>query len=223
MKKVFGFINLKSAVAIVVLGAAVLGGTIAATNAYFSDTETSSANSIATGTLDLDWNGNDDQGEYVFSLTNQAPGATSTAFKLIKNSGSLSGELDIDAGTITNTESTGATEYESDAVGGAGVGELGGVAEIAPWIDLDKDGVFDAGADIALKNDGTTVTTALQYGTVNSFDGDSWDAAKVMAAADEYRFYIAWQIPFGGSAVNNIQGDSLSFTITFTLEQAEVD
>jgi signal peptidase I len=71
--------------------------------------------------------------------------------------------------------------------------------------------------------DGTTYShpTALDYATIVSYEQVTWDAVETLAtnAADD--FTILWEIPT--SAGNEIQGDSLNFDVTFTLEQAGVD
>ena len=213
MKKILGL-----AIAALIIMATVGFGTWA----YFSDTETSSSNQITAGTLDLDLNGGDTNQNILTGLTNKAPGDSGALYATILNSGSIAGEFEVQTGAVTNTESTGSTEYEQDVIGGAGVGELGAVAEIAPWIDLNEDDTFDAGSDIALKSDGTVVTTALQWDTVNNFASKEWTAAIAsMASAAQERFQISWRIPT--SADSTIQGDSFTLGFTFILEQAAAD
>jgi spore coat-associated protein N len=216
---------------ILLLGAliAVVALLSAGTFAYFQDTETSSTNSITAGTLDLNINGgNANYNILTISAANGYPGNSGSAYTLIKNVGSLDAELDIALGAATNTESTGTTEFEADVTGGAGVGELGGVAKIVVWIDKDKDGAFDNGSDIVLKSDGSTSTASADYtaapATVNAYASHTYDAVvATMAATDEYRLYINWQIPFGVAADNSFQGDAVSLGATLTLEQAAVD
>lgn len=215
MKKILGL----TIAALIVMG--LVGG---GTWAYFSDPETSSGNIITAGILDLKLNGADSNVNILTSLSNKAPGDNSTAYATISNSGSstIAGELDIASGNVTNTESVGATEYEADVIGGAGNGELGANAEIAPWLDLNEDGVFDGGSDIALKSDGTTSTAALQWDTVDNFASQTWNAVIAsMAISASERFYIDWRIPT--SAGNTIQGDSFTLGFTFTLEQTSAD
>jgi hypothetical protein len=80
--------------------------------------------------------------------------------------------------------------------------------------------------DIGLKSDETSYTYSageadLQYAAVSAYDGDEWDAVLTMAAAATDDLVVLWDIPT--SADNTIQGDSLSFDISFVLEQAAAD
>jgi len=96
------------------------------------------------------------------------------------------------------------------------------VAQIAVYIDVDSSNSWTAG-DIGLKSDGTTYAnpTALDYDEIDNYGGETWDAIETLATSASDKFTVLWQIP--GSAGNEIQGDSVSFDITFTLEQAAVD
>ena len=206
MKKILG-LTVAALIVITLVGAG--------TFAYFSDTESSADNSLTAGTLDLNWNGGNDSGVATFSESAKAPGDSGTSSKTLANAGSLSGELDVAIGTITNTGGAGGTEFEG------GDGELGGVALLAAYIDVDQSSGWNAG-DIGLKSDGTTYTSGdLLYATIDSYDSTSWDAVETLAVSAADDFTIAWNIPT--TAGNSIQGDSISFDITFTLEQPEVD
>lgn len=209
MKKIIGL-----TVAALLVMAMVGGGTWA----YFSDTESSADNSLSAGTLDLKIN-NGDSPYTILNLTNKAPGDSGSGSTTLKNAGSLTGEMDIATGAVTNTAGAGGTEFEG------GSGELGGVAKIAVYIDVDQSGAWSAG-DIGLKNDGTTYNnpTALDYQTIDSYASKTWGGTagvENMLADAQDNFIIAWQIPT--SAGNNIQGDSVSIGFTFTLEQTSAD
>ncbi|ASJ15183.1 TasA family protein [Thermococcus radiotolerans] len=82
-------------VIVAVLAISILGG--AGTFSVFSDTETSSGNVIAAGTLDLKvWNGThwvDDPNVIHFEVSNMAPGDKVTWKFKLKNSGTLPGNL----------------------------------------------------------------------------------------------------------------------------------
>ena len=214
MKKIIGL-----TIAALLLIATVAGGTWA----YFQDTETSANNNITAGTLDLKINTADANVDIIAALENKKPGdadMTPGPFGALSNAGSLAGKLSIASGAVTNTESTGSTEFENDAIGGAGVGELGAQVKIAPWIDLDSDGTFDAAADIALKSDGSTSTAALQWDYVNAFASKNYsNVVASFAAAGTARFYLPWEFENPGSAVNTAQGDKFSIGFTFTLDQ----
>ncbi len=207
MKKILGL----TVVALLVIGM-VSGGTWA----YFSDTESSTDNSLTAGTLDLNIDGGN-IAVTTFSETDVAPGDSGSGSSTLANVGSMDGELDIAFSAITNTPGAGSGEYEG------GSGELGGVAEIAVYLDIDQSGDWSSG-DIGLKSDNNTYThpTALDYATIDSYGSANWDAviaAMTASAADD--FVVEWRVPT--SADNSIQGDSVSFDVTFTLEQAGAD
>ncbi len=206
MKKIFGL----TIAALLVIGM-VSGGTWA----YFSDTESSTNNSLTAGTLDLNINGGN-VAVTTFSASNVAPGSSGSGNSTLANIGSLSGELDIRLSAVTNTGGVGG-EY------GDSVGNLGGVAEIAMYIDVDQSGGWNAG-DIGLKSDGFTYSfpTALDYATIDSYASKVYDAVEAnMATSAADGFIVLWRVPT--SAGNNIQGDSVSFDITFVIEQAAAD
>ena len=205
MKKILGL----AIIALIVI--ALVG---AGTWAYFSDTETSEDNTLTAGRLDLTADGGD-SAVTTFSVTEKAPGDSGNGSTALVNAGTLSGELDVTFSAITNTGgSTG--EY------GDSVGNLGAVAQIAAFIDVDQSGTWTAG-DIGLKSDGSKYNhpTALDYAVIDNYGSDNFDATVTMAASAADDFVIMWQIPT--SAGNNIQGDSISLDVTFTLEQADVD
>jgi len=200
----------------------VIGGTFA----YFSDTEKSENNTFAAGTMDLDINGGD-TAITTMTLTNKAPGDSDTETgTTLKNSGSLDGELDISIGVVTNyaCDPDGAADGTEYCTTDAGV--LGGNAEMALYIDVDEDDAWTTG-DIGLKNDTTKYTNSgsdsLIYASIDSYDGVAWNDVydTLMMTGDQDGFVIDWEIPT--SATNDIQGDTLDFDITFTLEQADKD
>jgi len=209
MKKIIGL-----AIAALIIMSTVGFGTWA----YFNDVETSSGNQITAGTLDLTLDGGNSNVNILTGLSNKAPGDTGRLYATIKNVGNLSGEFEVQTGSVTNTGPAGSTEYELAHP----TGVLGANCEIAPWIDLDEDDVFDAGSDLALKSDQTVTTTALQWDTVNNFGSKTWDVLMAaMTPNQQARFQISWRIPTG--AGNEIQGDSFTIGFTFILEQADAD
>ena len=210
MKKILGL----TVTAIIVM--ALVGG---GTWAYFSDPETSTNNALTAGTLDLTLDGADDP-VTMFSIGSVYPGDSGNGTTLLANSGTQ-GELDISVVAVNNTESTGSTEFESDVIGTGG--ELGSVAELAIFLDIDDNGNFNSG-DIGLKSNQTTynATSVLDWATADSYSGKTWDAV-IASFSTSVDFWVEWRVPIGGSADNTIQGDSISANITFTLEQAAVD
>jgi len=208
MKKIVGL----SVAALLIIG--VIGG---ATFAYFSDTESSTNNTLTAGVLDLNIDGGDIA---VTTLTVSAaePGGSGDDFSILANVGSMAGELDIDTSVVTNTGAvSGTSEYADDS------GDLGAVAQIAMYLDIDQTGTVTAG-DIGLQSDGSTYdpTGGLAYDIVNNYASETWDAVIAsMAASASDNIVVLWQVPT--TAGNSIQGDSVSFDITFTLEQPAVD
>jgi spore coat-associated protein N len=208
MKKILGL-----TVAALLVMAMVSGGTWA----YFSDTESSTNNSLTAGTLDLNIDGGN-VAVTTFTTSAVAPGDNGSGSSTLSNAGgsSITGELDITFSAITNTPGAGGGEYEG------GSGELGANAEIAVYLDVDQSADWSAG-DIGLKSDGTTYNhpTALDYATIDSYDSDSWDAVETMAPSAADDFIVLWRVPT--TAGNDIQGDGASFDVTFVLEQAAAD
>ncbi|MBI4188750.1 MAG: hypothetical protein HY529_06055 [Chloroflexi bacterium] len=206
MKKILGL-----TVAALLTMSLVGGGTWA----YFSDTESSSNNILAAGTLDLNLNGGN-SAVTTFSASAVAPSSSGNGNVTLKNVGSLNGELDIVFSTINNTPGAGGGEYEG------GSGELGASAQIAVYIDVDESGAWSSG-DIGLKSDNTTYAypTTLNYAAINSYGSRTWDAVETMVASAQDKLAVLWQVPT--SAGNDIQGDSVSFDITFRIEQAAAD
>jgi len=208
MKKIIGL----SVAALLIIG--VIGG---ATLAYFSDTESSTNNTLTAGVLDLNIDGGN---VAVTTLTVAAaePGGSGSGSSTLTNVGNMTGELDISTSPVINTGAvSGTSEYADDS------GDLGAVAQIAMYLDIDQSGTVTAG-DIGLQSDGTTYdpTGGLAYDVVDNYASEVWNeviTSMVSSASDD--IVILWQVPAG--AGNSIQGDSVSFDITFTLEQADVD
>ncbi len=205
MKKIFGL----TIAALLVIGM-VSGGTWA----YFSDTESSTGNSLTAGTLDLNINGGN-IAVTTFTASAVAPGDSGNGSSTLANIGTMGGELDITFSAIANTGGVGGEFGDSS-------GDLGGVAEIAVYIDVDQSGTWTAG-DIGLKSDGTTYSfpTALDYDVIDNYDSETYDAVETMATTAADNFRVQWRVPTG--AGNSIQGDEVSFDVTFILEQAAAD
>ncbi len=205
MKKIFGL----TIAALLVIGM-VSGGTWA----YFSDTESSTGNSLTAGTLDLNINGGN-IAVTTFTASAVAPGDSGNGSSTLANIGTMGGELDITFSAIANTGGVGGEFGDSS-------GDLGGVAEIAVYIDVDQSGTWTAG-DIGLKSDATTYSfpTALDYDVIDNYDSETYDAVETMATTAADNFRVQWRVPTG--ADNSIQGDAVSFDVTFILEQAAAD
>ncbi len=219
MKKIAGLV-----IGISVVIALVMTGTFA----YFSDTETAVDNTFTAGTLDLKV-GDDDPTTETIIVDDVEPDGSGTADTwLVQNTGTIDGDLSIEIGTIVNNENT-RSEVEEDAgdtTDGTTSGELGGLLEVAFWMDVDKDSTWSDG-DYYLPSDsatevawttGTTLPTAA-YDILDDYDSDSWtDVQNIGGPAEAGNFRVEWKWT-SGSDDNQAQSDDCVFDITFDLEQ----
>lgn len=216
MKKIIISLSIIAVIAVISVGI---------TTAYFSDTETSVDNTMAAGTMDLNIDDGDDL-VTTMTLEDKAPGDTGKEVETLKNVGSLDGELDIAMGAVANhpcTDSGNGGKDDDTEYCNADLGSLGSNAEMALYIDIDKDG-WNLG-DIQLTSGGVidenSGSETLLYDTIDSYNNVFWNDiyAGLMGLSTEDDFVIAWQIPTATG--NGIQGDALDFDVTFTLEQAK--
>lgn len=147
-----------------------------------------------------------------FEVPNAVPGASGRSSNRLVNVGKHAGELGVSFSPITNTP--GAIGEHSD-----GSGDLGANTEIAVYIDINASGDWDSG-DVGLRSDGATYRypTALDYDAMDNYGGIRWNAIESMIASAACDFTIMWYIPI--TVGNEIQGDSVSFDITFFVEDA---
>jgi len=220
VKKIIGL----TIAALLVVG--LVGG---ATWAYFSDVETSSDNTLTAGTLDLNMAGGDtDVKILTTNIDNVAPDDSGSDTCILANVGTLDGELDIAISATTNATNT--TEDAENDQGTDTGGDLGGQALMVLWLDADESGTFNAG-DIELNTTGANAYDAgtnpsLDKATIDSYGSVSYDEAFATLSASggtnpAVTFTIDWEVPAGTD--NRIMSDSVSFDITFTLEQANAD
>jgi len=138
MKKIF------FSLAVIVM-ASLMG--VTATQAYFSDIETSTGNSFAAGSLDLTIDGVNTN-IVKFNNVNMAPGNQPNSGWVLANAGSLNGFLDISEITVVSHENV-IVEPESEAGDvTADVGELQNVLNLTLFLDLDKNGWIGTGETI---------------------------------------------------------------------------
>jgi hypothetical protein len=183
----------------------VIGGTIV----YFAHTEASAVGFSDEGKMDLELNEQDSKAQ-TFQLINVAPGDSGRGSNRLVNAGNLIGNLSINFCEVVNTTGTNG-EYAD------GSGDLGAEAVVAIYVDVDVNGNWNSG-DIGLKSDETTYSypLVLNYDYINNYSDKSWNSIKTIDTSDNDDFVILWGIPV--SAGNEIQGDGISFDITFTLE-----
>ena len=217
MKKIIGL-----TIAVLLIIGLVGGGTFA----YFSDTETSTGNTLTAGTLNLQVGAADPVTDKVTLANIKPTDSGNAAIWLTKNTGSLQGTFSVAVSAITDNENT-ITEPEANAGDVSPTGELGGLVKIAMWMDIDKDGTWSSGdyyldssssAKVAWSSGATLPAGA--YFTVDSFGVKSFSSVQTVAATtDAGNFRIEYNFPNGGASDNVAQGDSSVFDITFTLEQ----
>jgi spore coat-associated protein N len=175
------------------LAVALLGGGV---YAYFSDLETSSGNSATAGTLDLVLNDNVAKS---MTFSNVKPGDSGADNFKVRNAGSINGDLSVAVQSIVNGPGT---TPEPEPI--PDNGELGANMNVVFWVDSDNDKVVDGSETVlfsGLMNDATL--------PVNN---------QAMAPGAETYIGFSWSIPT--TVGNVIQGDTVAFSIEFTLTQA---
>ena len=209
----------------------VLALTSGGTWAFFTDTESSTSNSITAGTLDLRVGTADPCTESINLGYQIQPGMSGNAADwTVTNLGNISGNLKITIESITNNENTRTEPEEAagDTTSGAAEGELGDFVDIAFWLDVNQSGGWDAG-DMYLKSDGTVVNWASgsslpaeTYDDINNYAGIDWestDGMPTLSGSADLDFMVEYTFP-SDTNDNRTQSDSCVFDITFVLEQA---
>ena len=167
-------------------------GAGAGTFALFSDTESSSGNSVQAGTLNLTADGNDGAATTTLDVTGAAPGESGTETTTLRNTGNIDGYLNVTVDAVSSAEN-GLSEPERDA-GDSSTGSNSG--ELAEYVNLNLGFADDFGAGnvLAMEN--------VQFNP-NTLLGDGPKDLEVEWEIDE-------------DAGNVIQSDSV--TIDFTIE-----
>jgi len=226
---------------VIVLGL-VSGGAFA----YFSDTETSTGNTLTAGTLDLGPpgahffvegvsgytgptnpemdvtpGGNGANGKVVFSKIK--PGDSGIIYWNIKNVGTIPGSLDMELTRSVDSDN-GITEPEDmvngsvDGSDGTTDGDLDDYMHIRFQVDLNNDGDYDDAGEL-LQNGtgmGQMETYTPVVGTVYEKLSDI-----TMNPDDVIKFKFAWRTDsdIAGVDDNIIQGDSFQLDLLFELLQ----
>jgi len=176
----------------------VAAGIGAGTWAYFSDTETSSGNYIAAGTLDLVVNG---VGTFDTSLGGDGigPGDSNSWDITIQNAGTVDGTLTLKFTGYDYTEGTPAT------IDPAGSDDLRDVTYIT--LSLGGNPVDISALDT--NEDGHVSLSELENQVI--------DLGALTAGSSE-TLTVSWEIDY--NADNGIQGDTIQFDIEFHLQQS---
>lgn len=192
-------------------GLVAIGGASAAagagTMAAFSDTESSSGNTVSAGTLDLNIDGGNSTVQFL-SETNVAPGDSGQSTLDIKNTGTVTGYVDIEVASLTNYENgLVGNEKSEDSTGGdpgKGNGELQNLVEVAAR--------FQNGPE--LWSGYQPLSNALNEGAVYDLDYE-------LSSNTSDTFVLDWQFPDSGKQDREAQSDSVEFSLTFSLEQQQ--
>jgi len=177
---------------------------VGATQAYFSDVETSRGNTFAAGSLDLTIDGVNTN-VVKFTQTGMNPDNQPTNYWTLANVGSMNGYLDIQNITVVSNEN-GIIEPESEAGDTTvGVGELQDVLNLRLYFDVDEDGYWSTG-DVLIYN-----------GKVGAMPS-SFELNRALAASSDVRIMAVfdwWQ----STDDNKAMTDSFELGLDFELGQ----
>ncbi len=145
------------------------------------------------------------------NVPNASPGDSGQYSYHLENSGNISGSLSVNITNITNTAGT--TGKYAD-----GSGDLGRNTEVAFYLDSYGSGDWSQG-DIGLSANGQTYPyqSALQYDILDNYAKAEWNGITTLSPGNKLNLVALWRIP--SSVGNEIQGDSVSYDISFTLTQ----
>src|SRR4030042_2369099 len=219
-----------------------------ATQAFFSDTETSTGNTFTAGSIDLkidyagyynraiggqpdvQWSFNDLSTEKFFNFSDIKPGdfgEGTISLHVFNNDAWACITID----QMTNDDN-GLTEPESivDATGGAGQGELANNLFFTAWID-DGNNIWDEGEPLLFANEYGPASDVLNGRTYAL--ADSTTGYGPIKGGQDYYIGIKWcagamdiiqetgVIACDGSAMDNAsQTDSVTANVTFYVEQS---
>jgi len=203
MKKILGL----TVAALLVMG--LVGG---GTWAYFSDPESSTGNTFAAGTLDLEVDSENPWTSTGVTVPAMAPGAAAVPVDITcENIGTLTGDLYM---KITNVTDTGGTEtYAAGApINGNVTSEPEAVAEIVIGNRVD-----DISTQITLSCKVDTVAVVALDGVLLSAVPGTWTEIKADMASGSITLSLGGSLDSG--ATNEYQGDVSTFDIELYLAQ----
>jgi predicted ribosomally synthesized peptide with SipW-like signal peptide len=191
MKKILGL----TVSALMVMG--LVGG---GTWAYFSDTESTSGNVLAAGTLNLEVDSEDTWVTPPINIINIAPGETTANVTIdVANIGNLDGDLYVRINGFTDG---GGTNPEPEVTAEAG----NPTDNISTMLTL---GAYW---------NGTTAVTNLDGVTIDTADG-TWSGNYVDLAGTSGTASLEINATLDTAATNIYQGDNCTFTLEFYLAQ----
>ncbi|RLC70464.1 MAG: hypothetical protein DRI26_07070 [Chloroflexi bacterium] len=194
---------LLSLMLIALIGALIGGGVYA----VFTDTEASSSNQFAVGTLDLKVDDENPWTSTKISVSNLKPGDSGAVDCTLKNDGTIDGSsLTVDIQNLSDSEGTN-PEPETDTTE---PGDLSANLDLVLWVD---DGAGGGTANNGVR-DGTE--QLLYSGKLNAEAGPYSVTGGLAAGATTY---IGIGYSIASSVGNDIQGDTCTFDIVFVLTQ----
>lgn len=184
------------------------------------DVEESSQNTVRGGSVDLKLDGGD--GATTFIVRDGGPGEEGQGTTRLSNVGANDGTLHIAVKEGDVRNAPGVT-YESEPTPDRG--EMGQVAEMAIFVDVNRNGAFDAGdvglSAVPILNDpGECVQYSPSdpmYEKVDDYEACDWSDVATMGP--DLDFVVLWRIPddCGDRDCREIQGDQVYVTYTFEL------
>ncbi len=190
------------------------------TYAYFSDTDTSSDNAFEAGILNLAVEGNDVCSESI-TISNLKPGDSAIiATWNINNTGTITGNLSIKLSPVVNNENN-CYEMENDSTSGADEGELGQNLKVIFAMDADSSGTWTSGdcylsPTLGIQEWGES---RVYSAYLNDYSSKEWTNVKTSMAGGSSagKFSVSYTLPVDTG--NEVQSDSCTFDIIFTLDQ----
>lgn len=191
------------------------------TTAYFSDTETSTGNTISLGSLDLKVDGVDDPGVYNFDVSAMNPGEEGEHTFELKNTGTIEGYASMEINNLTDDDN-GLEEPEvdyGDTTGGPGEGELDEQTMIRAWVDTDCDNEYDAGEDVIFEE--YAVDMPMDVNLLNA--GHGYVSSNILLGENEFAcIAVSYEFEHQTGDINNeAMSDSFVFDILFDLHQEQ--
>lgn len=185
------------------LAAAAAG---AGTMALFSDTESSSGNTVQAGTIDL---GPDNPGTLMQSGDNLAPTQETTGTVTLTSDGSLSGSLDV-AVDYTESDGSGSTDVATDV-------SAENYAKSLTVTELKYGGNSLLGTSAVSDTNGDGVVTLYELANQEvETDGDDIDDLSDPGSGTDFTVTLRLQ-----NVGNDYQNDGVDVTYTFTLNQQD--